>query len=122
MEYRVWSIGGVMPWGSDPQPNGNRRAGDVLRYKYDPSQLSGLPFALPLPRGRDVITIASAQDPDGCAVIATLPIARPTPATRHLRLPPATRKRATPSGQLSLRASKPLIYGNFGAEGSLLSF
>ena len=47
--------------------------------------VSGLPLALPLPRGRDVVTIASALNPDGCDVIASLPsegAAKPRPYQR----------------------------------------
>jgi hypothetical protein len=47
--------------------------------------VSGLPLSLPLPRGRDVITIASALNPDGCDVIASLPsegAAKPRPYQR----------------------------------------
>ena len=46
--------------------------------------VSGLPLALPLYRGRDVITIASVHDPGGCDVIASLPsegAAKPRPTT-----------------------------------------
>ena len=42
IEYRV--SGECCLRGSDPNSKGNRRQGDMLRYKYDPSKLSGLRF------------------------------------------------------------------------------
>ena len=46
----------------------------MVGWSYWPRTLRG--FFVPVSRGRDVITIASALGPEGCDVIASLPVER----------------------------------------------